>query len=76
MVAREGKQHVVLDYLIEKGWAKDDQSIAKLLNTTPPVISRVRNDKRSVTPNLVLAIYDHTNLTIDEIRDLIKGKRP
>ena len=76
MVAREGKQHVVLDSLIEKGWAKDDQSIAKLLNTTPPVISRVRNDKRSVTPNLVLAIYDHTNLTIDEIRGLIKGKKP
>jgi hypothetical protein len=76
MVAREGKQHVVLDYLIEKGWAKDDQAIAKLLNTTPPVISRVRNDKRGVTPNLILSIYDHTNLTIEEIRGLIKGKKP
>ena len=76
MVAREGKQHVVLDYLIEKGWAKDDKAIAKLLNTTPPVISRIRNDRRGVTPNLILAIYDNTNLTIDEIRDLIKGKKP
>ena len=76
MVVREGKQHVVLDYLIEKGWAKDDQAIAKLLNTTPPVISRIRNDRRGVTPNLILAIYDNTNLTIDEIRDLIKGKKP
>lgn len=76
MVAREGKQHVVLDYLIEKGWGKDDQAIAKLLNTTPPVISRVRNNKRGVTPNLILAIYDNTNLTIEEIRGLIKGKKP
>ena len=76
MAAREGKQQAVLDYLIEKGWAKDDQAIAKLLNTTPPVISRVRNNRRGVTPNLILAIYDNTNLTIDEIRDLIKGKKP
>jgi plasmid maintenance system antidote protein VapI len=76
MVVREGKQQMVLDYLIEKGWAKDDQAIAKLLNTTPPVISRVRNNKRGITPNLILAIYDHTNLTIDEIRGLIKGKKP
>ena len=76
MVVREGKQQVVLDYLIEKGWAKDDQAIAKLLNTTPPVISRVRNNKRGITPNLILAIYDNTNLTIDEIRGLIKGKKP
>jgi len=76
MVVREGKQQVVLDYLIEKGWAKDDQAIAKLLNTTPPVVSRVRNNKRGITPNLILAIYDNTNLTIDEIRGLIKGKKP
>lgn len=76
MVAREGKQQAVLDYLIEKGWAKDDQAIAKLLNTTPPVISRVRNNRRGVTPNLILAIYDNTNLTVDEIRELIKGNKP
>jgi plasmid maintenance system antidote protein VapI len=68
--------HALLDYLIKKGWAKDDQTLAKLLNTTPPVISRVRNDTRGVTPNLILAIYDHTNLTIEEIRGLIKGKKP
>jgi plasmid maintenance system antidote protein VapI len=73
---REDKPHAVLDYLIDKGWAKNDQNIAKMLNTTPPVISRVRNDRRGITPNLILAIYDHTNLTIEEIRGLIKGKRP
>lgn len=70
MVAREGKKHALLDYLIAKGWAKDDKAIAKLLNTTPPVISRVRNDRRAITPNLILAIYDQTNLTIEEIRKL------
>jgi hypothetical protein len=75
-MSRFNTPHAVLDYLIAKGWAKDDQSIAKLLNTTPPVISRVRNDTRGVTPNLILAIYDHTNLTIEEIRGLIKGKKP
>jgi hypothetical protein len=73
-VSREDKPHAVLDYLIDKGWATNDQSIAKLLNTTPPVISRVRNNKRGITPNLILAIYDHTNLTIDEIRELIRKK--
>ena len=75
-MSRFNTPHALLDFLIEGGWAKDDQTLAKLLNTTPPVISRVRNDTRGVTPNLILAIYDHTNLTIEEIRGLIKGKKP
>jgi plasmid maintenance system antidote protein VapI len=75
-MSRENTPHALLDYLIKEGWAKDDQTLAKLLNTTPPVISRVRHDTRGVTPNLILAIYDHTNLTVEEIRNLIKGKKP
>ena len=69
-MAREDKPHALLDYLIDKGWAKDDKAIAKLLNTTPPVISRVRNDRRAITPNLILAIYDKTKMSIEQIRKL------
>lgn len=73
---RKDTPHALLDYLIDKKWAKDDQSIARLLHTTPPVISRVRNNTRGITPNLILAIYDKTGLTIEQIRGLLKGKKP
>ncbi len=68
------KPHVLLDYLIKKGWGKDDKALAKLLNTSPPVVSRIRNNKRNPSPQFVLSIYDQTNLTIEEIRKLIRGK--
>lgn len=76
MADREVKPHVLLDYLIAKKWAENDKDIAKLLNTTPPVISRVRNGTRGVTARLVLSIYDKTELTIEQIRGLIRGKKP
>jgi transcriptional regulator with XRE-family HTH domain len=76
MIDSTQKPHVLLDYIIKKGWAKDDKAIAKLLNTSPPVISRVRNNKINPNARLILSVYDHTNLTIEEIRALIKGKKP
>lgn len=76
MIDSVQKPHVLLDYLIKKGWGKDDKALAKLLNTSPPVISRVRNNKRNPNAKLILSVYDQTTLTIEQIRGLIRGKKP
>lgn len=68
------KPHPLLDYIIKKGWARDDKSLAKLLNTSPPVISRIRNNKRNPNARLILSVYDQTTLSIEEIRKLIRKK--
>lgn len=70
------KPNTLLDYIIKKGWARDDKAIAKLLNTSPPVISRLRNNVRNPNARFILSVYDQTSLTIEEIRGLIKGKKP
>ena len=75
-MARADKPNVLLDYLIDKGWAKDDQTLAKLINSSPPVLSRIRTDKRYPSARLILGIYDNTDLTIEQIRGLIKGEKP
>ena len=64
--------HALLDYILKKASVKNDKDIAKLLNTSSPVISRIRNNTRNPSAQLVLSIYDHTDLSIEEIRKLIK----
>jgi len=68
------KPHALLDYILKKAAIKNDKHIAKLLNTSPAVISKIRNNIRNPSPQLVLSIYDHTDLSIEEIRKLIRGK--
>ena len=64
--------NALLDYLREIGIGDSDLAIAKKINVTAPVISRIRNNKKGVTAKIILAIYDNTNLTIEQIRDLAR----
>ena len=64
----------LLDHLRAIGLGKDDGAIAKRLNITPPVISRLRTGKKRITPKIILAIYDVTDLSIEQIRELAKEK--
>ena len=66
--------HPLIDYLIEKGWGKNDGEIAKLLGVSPGTVSKVRNGK-APTSEFVLAVYDATDLNIDKIRELCNAVR-
>ena len=55
-------------YLFDKFKVKTDAELAPHLYTTPPVISRMRNDYKGLTPKMLLIIYDRTDLSIEEIR--------
>lgn len=63
-------QHRLLDYLIAKGWAKNDRYIAKLLGLSPSTISKVRSGVRYVNGDFILAVHDATGIPIKEIRRL------
>lgn len=66
--------HPLIDYLIEKGWGKNDGDIAKLIDLSPGSVSKVRNGK-APTPEFILAVYDATDLTIEKIRELCNAVR-
>jgi hypothetical protein len=60
--------HKLLDYLIGVGWAKHDAALAKLLKVSPGTISKIRSGKR-LSAEFILAVYDNTDLSIEEIRE-------
>lgn len=66
--------NALLDHLRKIGLGDNDFAIAKKLNVTPPVISRIRSGKKRVSARVILAVYDATDLSIEKIRELM-GKK-
>lgn len=67
-----GAAHKLLDYLIAQGWGANDKELAQLFGIRQGTLSRIRNGRRRTTADFVLLVYDHTNMSIDEIRELLK----
>jgi len=65
------KPHRLFDYLIDNYGFKNDADIAHKLNTRAPVVSRMRHEIFKVGPTMILAVYDATDLTIEQIRELL-----
>lgn len=66
------KPHKLFDYLIDDCGFKNDAGIANKLNVKPPVISSIRHKGHKVGPTMILSIYDATDLSIEQIRELCK----
>ena len=65
------KPHKLFDYLIDHCGFKNDADIAHKLKTGAPVVSRMRQKVFKVGPTMILAIYDATDLSIEQIRELL-----
>jgi len=66
------RPHKLFDFLILECGFETDFHIAKKLKTAPSSISRIRHGRFKVGPTMILAIYDETDLTIEDIRELLK----
>ena len=62
--------HLLLDTLRERYKLKSDAKLADVLHIEKSILSYVRTGKMQLTPLLLIKIYDHTNLTIEQIREL------
>lgn len=69
--ARSNKPHKLFDHLILERGFKNDAKIAEALETTPAYVSRMRSGDQKVGASAILAIYDATDMTIEEIRELL-----
>lgn len=67
----ERRPHGMLDYLMATYKIKNDAELAKRLNVTGPVISKIRNRKTPVGAGLILEIHDYFEIPIKEIKALI-----
>lgn len=63
-------------FLMLKYDLKNDTELAEFIGTAPSQLSQIRNDKMGLSPRLVLSVYDKTNLTIEDIREMANEDMP
>jgi len=63
--------NTLFDRIKEKYKLKSDAELGRLIDITSPELSRVRGGVSRLSAAMILSIYDTTDMTIEEIRDLI-----
>lgn len=54
---------------------KNDAALARKLEVTPAVVSRIRNKKAPVSARFLLEIHDATDIAISELRRMMGDSR-
>lgn len=65
-----GNEKRLFWFLMLKYNLSNDNELASFIGTAPSQISQIRTNKMGLSPRLILSIYDKTNLTIDDIREM------
>ena len=69
--SRSNRPHKLFDYLLTLPRFKTDAQLAKALHTTPSYLCTMRSGERKIGASLILAVYDATDMTIEQIRELL-----
>jgi transcriptional regulator with XRE-family HTH domain len=64
--------HALLDALMLIYGIQTDNSLADKLAISTGSVSRIRKGTQSISPALILAIYERAGLSIDNIKNLIQ----
>lgn len=65
----------MLDHLRYRLRLKNDASLCRLLDITPPLLSKIRNRKRSVCPGLIIRIHEVTGIHVHDLRVMMGDRR-
>jgi transcriptional regulator with XRE-family HTH domain len=55
--------------------AKNDSELARILDITHPLLSKIRNGKQPVTGAVLLRIHEVSGLSIRQLRDMLGDRR-
>jgi hypothetical protein len=64
--------HKLFDYIREMYNLKTDAQLAHILNARTPMISKIRNGVMRMTPALVIAVHEQTNIPVSKIKEMSK----
>lgn len=65
----------LLDTLISRLHLKNDAALARCLEVAPPIISKVRHRRTSVSALLLIRMHEVSELSISELRQLMGDRR-
>jgi plasmid maintenance system antidote protein VapI len=60
----------LLDYLMVKFNFRRDVELAKTLRVNPPVLSKIRHGKMSITPFFILRVHETFDIPVKEIKKI------
>lgn len=61
----------LLDYLLRTTGVKNDARLGKLLQLSPPVISKVRSGKLNVSDAFILRVHETLDIPVRQIRAIL-----
>lgn len=64
--------HALFDAIMHDFNLKNDAALARALDLTPPVISKIRSRTRPLCASVMLKIHDATDWPIKKIKELCK----
>ncbi len=65
----------LLGTLIKQLNLKNDAALSRALEVAPPVISKIRHRRLPVGASLLIRMHEVTNLSIQELRELMGDRR-
>ncbi|MGZ8317552.1 MAG: hypothetical protein ACXWVD_00485 [Telluria sp.] len=65
----------LFDTLIKELGLKNDAALGRLVGITPPHISKMRHGSLPVSSEVLLRIYDNTEYSIEELREMAAHQR-
>lgn len=67
------EKHDLLDIIKDEFDIRNDRELAVFLDIQPSMISKIRNGRTGITPNVLLIIHDATDWSIAKIRGYLPG---
>lgn len=64
-----------LDWIEARLKLKNDAALARLLEVTPALLSRIRNRRMPVSASLLLSIHEMTQIAITDLRRMMGDSR-
>jgi plasmid maintenance system antidote protein VapI len=64
--------HKLFDHIRETYNLKTDAALAHMLSIRTPLISKIRNGVIRITPTVIIAVHEQTNIPIAKIKEMSK----
>ncbi len=64
-----------LNRVLGKLHLKNDAALARTLDVTPAVVSRIRNKKAPISANFLLMVHDASEIAIPDLRRMMGDSR-
>jgi plasmid maintenance system antidote protein VapI len=69
--ARVQSPNHFLNHLVSHLKLKNDAALARFMDVAPPVLSKIRHKRLSVTASILIKAHDATGLSINQLRDVL-----